>query len=217
MRFQQLRSRGSVSQAEHRRLSLPAADPSVPSEVQLLYLRSIAAEASCTKSLSSREDGNSPKIRTGSFQKEKDPANYGNALYGSNTSGLNKAEGYLVYNRLNTYSKRESDLLTTNSYKMYRRGSDNENTDIPKPRKSSSSLSAYDNTDMDEAFAGYRDRERRRKSSVWRVNPEKIEPTNTKQNAIIIAVMIVTALIIVVALSMYVRNSVLDDDDDDKD
>ena len=63
----------------------------------------------------------------------------------------------------------------------------------------------YDN-EFDEAFEAYKEREKRRKSSVWRTGQDKEEIIHTTRKVIVLSLIISIPLLIVVLLSLYMRS-----------
>ena len=68
-------------------------------------------------------------------------------------------------------------------------------------------MSIGQDSGFDEAFEAYREREKRRKSSVWRPVEEKSEASETKRKIIVLTIIVCVPLLIIVLFSIYLRKT----------
>ncbi len=189
-----------------------SSNETLPSASQMQQLKSIAAISSFDHT--TRTDFANNSYRKESFTAQpsvcaddedgEDEFERKDRFATSDITHLNRTTSYTeLYGNTN----RSQNIMLSNRNNMYRRGSLAEaSLDILRTRKTSTTLASADE-EMDEAFAAYREREKRRKSSVWRTPPKRVDTSQTKQNVAIIALMIVAICIIVIGLSIYIRNT----------
>ena len=68
-------------------------------------------------------------------------------------------------------------------------------------------MSIGQDSDFDEAFEAYREREKRRKSSVWRPPQKEVEGSDTTRKIIILTIIVSVPLVIIILFSIYLRTT----------
>ena len=68
-------------------------------------------------------------------------------------------------------------------------------------------MSIGQDSGFDEAFEAYREREKRRKSSVWRPPQKGLESSDTTKKIIVLTIIVSVPLLMIVLFSIYLRTT----------